>query len=109
MTFGVRIPDIGEAYGLQIRRGIAQFHEALPDNVDVLLEVDRSVLEDILLGQVEVAAGKTGPHPYTPQASLIATLESGKAKIVRGTPEDLKRFFSYFDPPSQEPISLTIR
>jgi hypothetical protein len=109
MTFGIRLPDIGEAFGLEIRRGVAQFHETLPDNVDVLLEVDRSVLEDILLGQVEVAAGKTGPHPYTPQAGLISTLESGKARIVRGKPEDLKRFFSYFDQPSNEPIPLTIR
>ncbi len=108
MTLGVRLPDIGEAYGLQIRRGVAQFHETLPDDVDVMLELDRSVLESILLGQVDVA-GKTGAHPYTPQAGLIATLESGKAKIARGTPEDLKRFFSYFDPPSQESILLTIR
>jgi alkyl sulfatase BDS1-like metallo-beta-lactamase superfamily hydrolase len=108
MTLGVRLPDIGEAYGLQIRRGVAQFHETLPDDVDVLLELDRSVLENILLGQVEVS-GKTGGHPYTPQAGLIASLESKDARLVRGTPEDLKRFFSYFDPPSREPIPLTVR
>jgi len=108
MTLGVRLPDIGEAYGLQIRRGVAQFHETLPDDVDVLLELDRSVLENILLGQVEVA-GKTGAHPYTPQAGLIASFESGDARLVRGTPEDFKKFFSYFDPLSREPISLTAR
>ena len=108
MTLGIRLPDIDEAYGLQIRRGVVQFHETLPDNVDVLLELDRSVLENILLGQVEIA-GKTGAHPYTPQAGLIATFESGDARLVRGTPEDFKKFFSYFDSPSQEPIPLTIR
>ena len=108
MTFGIRLPDVNEAYGLEIRRGVAQFHEELPDNVDVLLEINRSVLENILLGQVEFA-GKTGAHPYTPQAGMISALESGKAKIVRGKPEDLKRFFSYFDQPSTEPILLTIR
>ncbi len=108
MTLGVQLPDIGEAYGLQIRRGVAQFHETLPEDVDVLLELDRSLLESILLGELDLA-GKTGIHPYTPQLGLISTLESGQAKITRGTPEDLKRFFSYFDPPSKEPIPLTIR
>ncbi len=76
--------------------------------VNVLLELDRSVLENILLGQVDVA-GKTGAHPYTPQAGLIASFESGDVRLVRGTPEDFKKFFSYFDSPSQEPIPLTIR
>jgi len=108
MTFGIRLPDIGEAYGLEIRRGVAQFHETLPEDADVLLELDRSLLESILLGELDLA-GKTGIHPYTPQLGLISTLESGKAKITRGTPDDLKRFFSYFDPLSHEPIPLTIR
>ena len=108
MTLGVRLPDLGEAYGLQIRRGVAQFHETLPDAVDVLLELDRSVLENILLGQVK-GVGIDGVHPYTPQAGLIASLESGDARLARGTPEDLKKFFSYFDPLSREPIPLTIR
>jgi alkyl sulfatase BDS1-like metallo-beta-lactamase superfamily hydrolase len=108
MTFGIRLPDINEGFGLEIRRGVAQFHEELPDNVDVLLEINRFVLENILLGEVELV-GKTGMHPYTPQAGLISALESGKARITRGKPEDLKRFFSYFDQPSTEPIPLTIR
>ncbi len=108
MTLGVRLPDIGEAYGLQIRRGVAQFHETLPDDVDVLLELDRSVLENILLGQLE-GIGIDGVRPYTPQAGLIASLESGDARLARGTPEDFKKFFSYFDPPSREPIPLTVR
>ncbi len=108
MTLGVRLPDIGEVYGLEIRRGVAQFHMTLPEHVDVLLELNRSVLENILLGHVEIE-GKTGAHPYTPKAGLIASLESGDARLVRGTPEDFARFFSYFDPLSREPIAITIR
>ncbi len=108
LTMGFRLPDINEGFGLEIRRGVAQFHETLPDDVDVLLEMDRSTLENILLGQVE-GAGKTGAHPYTPQAGLIASFESGDARLVRGTAEDFQRFFSYFDPLSTEPIALTIR
>ena len=70
--------------------------------------LNRSVLESVLLGELDLA-GKTGLHPYTPQAGLMSTLKSGKAKLVHGTPEDLRRFFSYFDPPGREPILLTIR
>ncbi len=108
MTFGIRLPDVKEAYGLEIRRGVAQFHEGRPEDVDVLLEITRSALESILLGEVEVA-GKTGGHPYTPQAGLEAKIISGEAKIVRGNPEDLTRFLGYFDPPSTKPIPLTVR
>ncbi|MEE9603384.1 MAG: alkyl sulfatase C-terminal domain-containing protein, partial [Thermoguttaceae bacterium] len=110
MTFGFRLPDVNEGFGLEIRRGIAQFHDSLPDNTDVVLEMNRSVLEGILLGQGEMDnQGIDPPHPDTPQAGLIAAFELGDARLVRGTPEDLKRFFSYFDPLSREPIALTIR
>ncbi len=108
MTFGVRLPDVNEGYGLEIRRVVAQFHGSLPDNVDVLLELDRSTLENILLGEVE-GVGIDGVHPGTPQAALIASLDSGSARLVRGTPEDLTMFFGYFDPPSADPIPLTVR
>jgi alkyl sulfatase BDS1-like metallo-beta-lactamase superfamily hydrolase len=108
MTFGFRLPDVNEGFGLEIRRGIAQFHDSLPENADVVLEMNRSVLEDILLGQMD-NQGIDPPHPNTPQAGLIASFELGNARLVRGTPEDLERFFSYFDPPSREPIALTIR
>ena len=108
MTFGIHLPDLDESYGLEIRRGVAQFHKTLPDNADVVLELDRSTLESILLGEVE-GVGVDGVHQNTPQAALIASLQSGKARLTSGTPEDFKRFFSYFDPLSHEPIPLTIR
>ena len=108
MTFGMRLPDVDEGFGLEIRRGIAQFYESLPENADVVLEINRSVLEDIILGQV-VSQGVDPPHPNTPKGRLIASFESGDARLLRGTPEDFQRFFSYFDPISHEPISLTIR
>ncbi len=108
MTFGVHLPDINESYGLEIRRGVAQFYDSLPENADVVLELNRTTLENILLGQVE-GVGIDGVHPYTPQAGLIASFESGDARLVRGTPEDFARFFSYFDPLSREPIAITIR
>jgi len=55
------------------------------------------------------SVGIDGVHQNTPQAGLIASFESGDVRLVRGTPEDLKRFFSYFDPLSREPILFIVR
>ena len=87
---------------------VAQFHDSLAENVDVVIELNRSVLENILLGEVEGVA-KDGVHPNTPQSALMAHLESADVRLARGTPEDFESFFSYFDPVSREPIPLTIR
>ena len=108
MTLGIRLPDVDEGFGLEIRRGIAQFYESLPENADVVLEINRSVLEDIILGQLD-SQGIDPPQPNTPKDGLIASFKSGDARLLRGTPEDFQRFFSYFDPLSHEPIPLTIR
>ena len=48
------------------------------------------------------------PHPATLQAGLIAAFESGDARLLRGTTEDFKKLFSYFNSLSREPIPLTI-
>lgn len=109
MTFGFIHPDINEEFGLEIRRGVAQFHESLPDHADVILQMDRSVLESILLGEVVMYhQGIDPPHPEAPQAALIAAFQTGKARLSLGTLKDLKKFFSYFEPPSKDPVPLTI-
>jgi len=109
MTFGFNQPDVNEGFGLEIRRGVAEFHESLPDHADVILEMDRSVLESILLGEAEMYhQGIDPPHPETPQAALIAAFQAGNARLSRGTLEDLQLFFSHFEPPSTEPLPITI-
>ena len=106
MAFGVRLPDRNEAFGLEIRRGVAQFHESLPEYADLVLEINRSTLEDILLGEVE-STGIDGV--YTPQAGLAASFRTGKAKLTKGSPEDFQMFFGYFEPLTKEPIPITVR
>jgi alkyl sulfatase BDS1-like metallo-beta-lactamase superfamily hydrolase len=108
MTMGFRFPDVDEEFGLEIRRGIVQFYETLPDAADVVLEMDRATLMGLLLGELDIA-GKTGVHPDSPQAALAALFQSGDARLTRGSAEDFARFFSYFEPVSNEPIALTIR
>ncbi len=108
MTMGFRLPDVDEGFGLEIRRGVAQFHSSLPENADVVLEIDRSTLESLLVGDME-ALGIDGVHAETSETALMAVFQSGNARLTSGTPEDMQRFFSYFDPLSSEPISLTVQ
>jgi hypothetical protein len=108
MTMGFRLPDVDKALGLEIRRGVAQFYDSLPENADVVLEIDRSTLNNLLLGDLE-SLGIDGVDPEFPPAVLAALFQSGQARLTSGTPEDLQRFLGYFDPLSNEPIPLTIR
>ena len=41
--------------------------------------------------------------------ALAALFATGKARLTTGKAEDFKKFFSYFDPVSSEPIALTVR
>jgi len=110
MTCGFRSPDVDESYALEIRRGIAQFHEYIPKDADVVLEMDRSVLIKILLGEnILEDQGIDPPHPNTPKEALIDAFKSGNAKLTTGSLEDFQKFFSYFDPLNKEPIPITIK
>jgi alkyl sulfatase BDS1-like metallo-beta-lactamase superfamily hydrolase len=108
MTMGFRLPDLDEGLGLEIRRGVAQFYDSLPENADVVLEIDRSTLNNLLLRDLD-ALGIDGVDPELPASVLAALFQSGQARLTTGTPEDLQRFLGYFDPLPSEPIPLTIR
>ena len=108
MTMGFSFPDVNEAFGLEIRRGVAQFYEHMPDAADVVLEMNRATLISLLTGELDFG-GKAGVQPDSPQAALGALFESGDAQLTTGTPEDFARFFSYFEPPSNEPIPITVK
>ena len=110
MTFGLSLPDEGKQLGLEIRRGVAQFYETMPENADVVLEMNRATLESILLGESLLNdQGIDPPSPVLPQQGLIDAFQSGKAKLLKGTMEDFQTFFGYFDPISKDPIPITIR
>lgn len=108
MTMGIRFPDTGEAFGLEIRRGIVQVTDAVPATANVVLEIDRSTLMGVLLGELDLG-GKTGMKIDAPGAVMEALFNTKKAKLTTGTPEDLVQFFGYFDEPSSEPIALTLK
>ncbi len=93
VTMGFRFPDVGEAYALEVRRGIAEFHPQLPEKVDVSITLDDAYLSDILLGIGSFEEG----------------IKSGKIQ-VDGDLNDLITFFSCFErPKSAQEIRLTLR
>jgi len=108
MTMGFSFPDVGEAFGLEIRRGVAQFYEHMPENADVVLEMDRAALTGLITGELDLG-GIDGAQLDSPQAALGALFESGAARLTTGTPEDFAKFFTYFEAPSDEPIPITLK
>jgi len=113
MTLGIRLPDVNEGYGLEIRRGVVQFHEELPKNTDVTLVADRAFLNRMLLGDVHMTGEMSNAIAEGAPAGgvvMMAAIESGDIRIEGGTADDVKRFFSYFDPPVDVgAIGLTVR
>jgi len=102
MTLGVRLPDEKNAFGLEIRRGIVQFHEKLPAKTDVVLVADRAYLNRILVGDIPItgematAIAKGAPKGVV---AMMAAIDSGDIKVEGGAKKDVQKFFGYFDPP----------
>ena len=71
MTMGFIFPDINEKCALEIRRGVAQFHERMPEKTDATLTLDKRVLNRILMGELTFAdAFTSGQVPWREQAWL---------------------------------------
>ena len=93
MTAGFRFSDINEAYGIQIRRGVAQVDEHLPERSDLTLTLDKHTLERIQLGQL----------------TMREAVQAGVVEVTDGRPTDIERFFGYFEIPFSNPIRLVVR
>lgn len=113
MTLGIRLPDVDEGYGLEIRRGIVQFHEKLPTETDVTMIADRQFLDRMLVGDIHMTGEMANAIAEGAPAGgvvMMAAIESGDIRLEGGTAEDVQRFFSYFDPPVDvEGIDLIVR
>ena len=102
MTMGIHLPDVDESYGLEIRRGVVQFHPARPPIADFTLVADRAYLNQILIGEVPItgemaSAIEAGAPPAI--VAIMAAIDSGDIRIEGGSAKDLQRFFGYFDEP----------
>ena len=91
MTLGLQITDKDEAFGLEIRRGVVQYHPRLPEDCDVIVKFERQILEELIMEE----------------SSIEQKVEEGKIE-VDGQAADVARFFSYFDL-EEVPILLASR
>jgi len=85
------IVDRNETYALEIRRGVAEFHDTVPESVDVTLEMESEVLNQVVAGQT----------------TLAAALDAGDIRVA----EDLstaEAFVGYFEGMDHQAISLSI-
>ena len=93
MTVAFRFPDVGEAFGIEIRCGVAQFVEHLPEKADLTISLDKAVLDRIRLGQL----------------TMTDAIGERIVKVSDGAPADVARFFGYFEVPFSAPIRLVVR
>lgn len=91
-TIGFKFTDIDEGNAIEIRRGVAVFHDEIPEETDATFVGTKALLDRILLGET----------------TLKQAFADGELTI-EGDKEAAKTFFSYFDPPNSEPIKLIVR
>jgi alkyl sulfatase BDS1-like metallo-beta-lactamase superfamily hydrolase len=113
MTLGIKLPDVNEGLGLEIRRGVVQFHETLPADSNVTLVTDRAYLNRMLVGDINITgemAIAIAEGAPAGAVAMMAAINSGDIKVEGGTKEDVQKFFSYFDEPADVgSINLIVR
>jgi len=113
MTMGLRLQDIGEEFSLEIRRGVVEFRNSLPEHCDFVLAADRAYLDRVLVGDIHVSgemaqAIATGTPPG--QAALLDAINKGVITLEHGNVDDVTHFFSYYDDPVDAgSIDLVVR
>lgn len=102
LTMGIWLPDVRESYGLEIRRGVVQFHPRRPARADFTLVADREYLNRMLVGDIQITgemASAIAEGAPAGAVAMMAAIDSGDIKIEGGSKKDVQMFFSYFDDP----------
>lgn len=69
-----RFPDVGESYGIHVRRGVAEFIDRLPDDPDLTITVDSTVWRELVLGlRSPLKAFAAGDVEYSGTALELAS------------------------------------
>jgi alkyl sulfatase BDS1-like metallo-beta-lactamase superfamily hydrolase len=90
LAVGFKLSDTDDFFALEIRHGIAQFHDNGVPDLDAAVELTTPALFSLLSGQLSVEEGR----------------REGKVK-VSGKSDSLADFFQYFE--GLQPIQLTVR
>jgi alkyl sulfatase BDS1-like metallo-beta-lactamase superfamily hydrolase len=70
---GFRFPDVGEAFTIHVRRGVAEVSPVFPEEPDIAVTVDSLVWKEILIGK---------RNPLTAFASDDVAIEGGTVALV---------------------------
>ena len=92
LTVAFRFTDTGRGYAIEVRRGVAQLHESLPEQADDTLNLAVGDLHRIVLRRTTFADA----------------LKVGEIK-TEGKRDEIFRFLSFFDAAAGEAPSLTAR
>jgi alkyl sulfatase BDS1-like metallo-beta-lactamase superfamily hydrolase len=92
LTLGIQLTDESQGMGLEIRGGVCQFHQRLPEENQIIIELTRPLLNRALAGS----------------ASFVDMIEKGDIKL-HGELAEFARFLSYFESPENNSISLTLQ
>jgi alkyl sulfatase BDS1-like metallo-beta-lactamase superfamily hydrolase len=107
MTLGISITDANVNYALVLRNGVMEFAERKPDQADIQISLTSGTLGEILT--VSSEGDKHSPAVLTPIDKLLTAIEGDKVKVDVGRPEDIKKFFTYFDSPNAEKFPITLK
>jgi alkyl sulfatase BDS1-like metallo-beta-lactamase superfamily hydrolase len=107
MTLGISITDANVNYSLTLRNGVMEFAEIKPDKADIRISLTSVTLGEILT--VSSEGDKHSPAVLTPIDKLLTAIEGDKVKVDVGRPEDIKKFFTYFDSPNAEKFPITLK
>ena len=91
LTLGFSFPDIGEQWALEVRRGVVQLHQGIPEGTTLKLTLDKAYLDTVMSGENGLLKG-----------ALLGDVK------VDGSLLEIKTFLSCFDF-SDTPIALTLR
>jgi alkyl sulfatase BDS1-like metallo-beta-lactamase superfamily hydrolase len=90
LTVGFVLPDIGESYAIQLRRGVAVIHDSIPDKTDATITIESARVRELSRDFAAANAIVTAASHVTDEA------------VVR-------EFFGYFDPLPTQPAKLVVR
>ena len=91
LTLGFEFPDIGEQWALEVRRGVVQLHQGIPEGTPLKLTLNKTYLDTVMSGENGLLKGV-----------LLGDV------TVDGNLLDIKTFLGCFDF-SEAPIALTLR
>jgi len=91
LTLGFSFPDIGEQWALEVRRGVVQLHQGIPEGTTLKLTLDKAYLDTVMSGENGLLKG-----------ALLGDVQ------VDGSLLEIKTFLGCFDF-SDTPIALTLR